>query len=164
MRVKHSLGFAFLMACTVALASGCASVNKNSPHMGFGGLGIEAGINRQDIVVLDAVEGTSTQTSILGPLYQVVDNDPNKVVILGIRFFEDKTAMLPGTTGIIERTLSILTGSNVAQRAYYEALAATPDADAVFLKSATMERSGIPLIYETKRVTYKGKAVKLKAD
>ena len=49
-------------------------------------------------------------------------------------------------------------------RAYYKALEAAPDADAVFVKCFDVESSGIPLIYGTIAATCRGKALQLKPD
>ena len=131
--------------------------------MGFSSVNMEAQIDREDIEVLDPVEGSSTQTSILGPVIRVVDGD--KYQIMGIKFFEDKSAMLPGTgQNIVSQLISAVTGVSVQQRAYYDALAATPDADSVFTKASTVQQSGIPFLFETKKATFHGKALKLKTD
>ncbi len=53
---------------------------------------------------------------------------------------------------------------NTASRAYYKALEAHPEADAVFCKDYEREEVGIPWLFHTETVTYKGKAIKLKAD
>ena len=52
-----------------------------------------------------------------------------------------------------------------AKRAYYNALEKAHDADFILEKSVTVERKTIiPLLYRTKKVTYKGRPIKLKAD
>jgi len=108
-------------------------------------------MDKNDYEVLGNTEGKSTKTSILCGLVSVVDGD--KVSVLGIKFFEDQYAFEEKSWfGIV----------NVEDRAYYKALAATPDADAVTRKASIKTKSGIPGIYTTSEVTYSGKAVKYK--
>ncbi len=146
------------IVATATLVTGCASVSKTSPHMGISSLEINTQLDRSDIIVLDAVEGTSSVRSILGPVLRIVDGD--KIQLLGIRFFEDKSATVPGVKGLIDINL----GVSAENRAYYDALASMPDADFVFVKSSSEEISGIPYLFETRRVIFRGKGVKIKAD
>ena len=128
--------------------TGCGWAVKQAPHMGFGGVNIETKLEREDIVIMGPVEGTSTRSDFFG-IIQIIDGD--KLQILGIPFFKDKYTYF-------ER------GNTVLNRAYYKALAATPDADAIFSKSYDEEVEGIPFILGTTTITVKGKAVKLKSD
>ena len=141
-----------LLVVLVLVLPGCAA-QRNAPHMGFGGFGIEAQIQRDDIVVLDRVEGSSSLTTVLFPLLQIIDGD--KLQILGIKFFKDK---------YVWKEEGILTLATAANRAYYKALEAHPDADAVFHKSWEREESGIPFLFHNENVTVRGKAIRLKAD
>ena len=124
--------------------------------MGFGNFDIETKLTRDNIVVMERVEGTSETDSILLGTIQVIDGD--KVKILGIPFFTDKYACLrpdPLSCSVAPRT---------QERAYYKALEATPQADAVFYKSWNQETSGIPLLWNTEKVTFSGKAFTVKPD
>jgi hypothetical protein len=115
---------------------------------------LETQINRDDIVVLDRVEGSSTQTTILG-IINVIDGD--KLQILGIKFFKDKFTYFKDSNSWVR-------SPQCADRAYYKALEAAPEADAVFTKAMDNEEGGIPFLWSTKAVTFRGKAIKLKAD
>jgi hypothetical protein len=53
---------------------------------------------------------------------------------------------------------------STADRAYYKALGAVPEADAVFYKSMDREHDGIPFIWTSETVTFRGKALRLKSD
>jgi len=121
--------------------------------MGFGNFGIETDISRDDIVVLDRVQGSSTTESICLGAVQVIDGDNLRV--LGIPFFKEKYSSLCHKGIWMNLT---------EQRAYYKALESAPDADAVFYKSMDYEVSGIPLIWWTETATYTGKGIQLKAD
>ena len=55
-------------------------------------------------------------------------------------------------------------GDNAVNRAYFNALAKTPDADNVLQKSVNVQTSGIPGLFETEKVTFEGKAVRIKTD
>jgi hypothetical protein len=135
-------------------ASGCGSARKQAPHMGFSSVSMETKLERKDVVVMNTVEGTSTATNILF-FITIVDGD--KLAVFGIPFFKDKY------TYFDEESWHLF-GPSVVDRAYYKALEAAPEADSVFLKSSDSEAEGIPFIFRTETVTWKGKALKLKAD
>jgi hypothetical protein len=149
----------FLMIVVVAfilLIGGCAANQRDAPLMGFGSFDVETKLTRDNIVVMERVEGTSETDNILLGAIQVIDGD--KVKILGIPFFKDKYTCLrpdPLACSVAPRT---------QERAYYKALEATPQADAVFYKSWNQENSGIPLIWNTEKVTFSGKAFAVKPD
>ena len=136
------------------VSSGCGSAQKMTPHFGFGQLSMEAQIQRGDIVVLDRVEGSSSKTTVLFGLIEIIDGD--KLRLFGIKFFKDKY--------VWENTSGWFSVASTVNRAYYKALEAQPDADAVFYKGFEREDGGIPLLFHNETVTLKGKAIKLKAD
>ena len=141
---------------SLLLAGGCAgSAQKQAPHMGFGNFDVRTELTREDIVVLDRVEGTSTTTSILVGAIQIIDGDKWKLLWLFPFFKEKYTYFNESGEGVLAST---------ADRAYYKALEAAPDADALFPKSMDHENEGIPFIWETKTITWKGKAIKLVSD
>ena len=146
-------GLALLFVGVLLVLPGCNAALKNAPHIGFGRLDIQAEIGRDDIVVLDRVEGSSTRSEYLFGIIQIIDGD--KLQLFGIKFFKDKLVPLwgavPGYMG-------------TGERAYYDALEGHPDADAVLSKSWEWEQAGIPLLFYNETVTFKGKAVRLKAD
>ena len=146
-----------LAACCAAamLLGGCGTAQKTSPHMSFGDMEMKADLQRSDIVVLDRVEGTSTCQTIFFGVVKIIDGD--KLQLFGIKFFKDKYTYFK--QGPIESPFV-----QVVDRAYYKALEQHPDADAVFQKSMDHETEGIPLLCEKESVTFKGKAVKIKAD
>lgn len=138
----------------VAPLAGCASI-RTAPHMGFGALSVDAEIGRGDIEVLEAVEGTSSTKTIFFGIVQIVDDEHLR--LFGIPFYEEKFVPLHwAESGRAVR-------NRTAMRAYHHALTQAPDADVVLQKSMEHARSGFPLIYSTERVTFHGKAIKLKA-
>ena len=139
----------------IPLTGGCGGGNaqKTMPNMKFGNMSVSTQIGRDDVVVLDSVEGSSKMTSIAFGLVNIIDGD--KYQIFGIKLFKDRYAYLDSNyTGYV----------GVTERAYYKALNGIPDADFVFEKSMDYETSGVPLIWENQAVTFHGKAVKLKSD
>ena len=134
------------------LLGGCSTAQKTAPHMGVGDLEVQAQIKRDDLVVLDAVEGTSTTTIVAFGLVNVIDGD--KYQICGIKFFEDKFTYWKDDQWWPEPE----------NRAYYKALEKQSDADAVMIKSFDRTQGGVPMLWETHSATVRGKAMKLKAD
>lgn len=152
---KKHLAIPLLVFGAMLVLPGCGTAQRMTPHMGFGSLYLEAQIDREDIVVLDRVEGSSSTTSILFGLIRIIDE--NKLQLFGIKFFKDKY--------IVKKTgLLAAFSANTANRAYYKALEAHPEADAVFSKDFEREEGGLPLLFHTVTVTFKGKAIQLKAD
>ena len=139
------------MACIalVGITAGCSSVMRGTP---VAGVKINANMDRTDYEVLGTTEGKSTKTSVLCGLVQVIDG--SKVAILGIKFFEDQYAYF-------DRPWYQL-GVSTEDRAYYKALAVTPDADSVAGKAYVSTRSGIPLLWMSSEVTFQGNALKYK--
>lgn len=143
------------LCCAAALlVGGCGSSQRMSPTMGYGDLSVQAQVDRSDMVVLDSVEGTSSKTSIAFGIVEVVDGD--KLSIVGIPLFKNKYTYYgqPGLLGEVSTT----------DRAYYAALEKSPDADVVLARSMEREDGGIPLLWQIETVTFKGKALRLKAD
>ncbi|MBT5705337.1 hypothetical protein N8737_02265 [Verrucomicrobia bacterium] len=155
---RFSLGLG--LSLLVSISSGCGSIGKSAPHSG---LGIVANLDREDVEIIRTVEGESTKQSLLLGSIQVIDGDKYK--ILWIPFFQDKGAgeLQSNSTFLGAFTLAFAPVS-VIDRAYYDALAETPDADTVFYKTSTQERRGFPLLYTSERVTLRGKAAKVKSD
>ncbi|MHC4472167.1 MAG: hypothetical protein ACYTDY_09300 [Planctomycetota bacterium] len=154
----------FVLVLSFALV-GCASAQLTRPHMGFSGVGIDTKLDRSDIVVLGRVEGESTVTSILGGLFATIDG--NKQRIFGIKFFKDKYTSMKPEGNLMTNPLGILdfiAPVSVDERAYYKALEAHPDADAVFAKSMSNEESGFWPFFTTQTVRFQGKAIKIKED
>jgi hypothetical protein len=52
----------------------------------------------------------------------------------------------------------------VSARAYYNALAKAPEADALIERSSTSRTHGCPFLYRMKEITCRGKAIRLKAQ
>ena len=144
----------------VSFSSGCGSIGKSAPHSG---VGIVANLDREDVEIIGTVEGESTKQSLLLGSFQVIDGDKYK--ILWIPFFQDKGAgALQNNGGFLGAIFQAFAPVSVIDRAYYDALAETPDADTVFYKTSTQERRGFPLLYTSERVTLRGKAAKVKSD
>ena len=96
--------------------------------------------------------GTSSTTSVLLGLFQIIDG--NKFKILYIPFFKDKYTHFGG--------VGYITGPD--ERAYYKALEKAADADLILAKSMDREDWGIPLLFTTKSVTWRGKALQIRPD
>ena len=119
--------------------------------------------DRDDFVVMDSVTGSSTETSILFGLLQIIDEDKYKILFLNT--FTDKYTYFAGSNdGFLGFITSIFGGAGPENRAYYKALEKASDADFVLLKSMDIESSGIPLLATTKTVTWRGKAIRIKSD
>jgi len=149
--VKRSGGL--VLGC--ALLTGCATGNYK-PVVRFGQLNLETQVPRQDLIILDAVEGTSREDAYVLGLVRIIDR--TKWQVLGIKFFQDHCASPAG-----ERVPCWFI-EPVAGRAYYKALAKTPQADAVIERSSTSTTRGFPFLYRMKEVTYRGKAIQLKTQ
>jgi len=115
---------------------------------------VQLNMARNEYTVLGTVKGTSTLDSYVFGIVQVIDGD--KYSILGIGPFEDQLAFSSPGEGWV--------ASTIIDRAYFKALAASPDADAVMPKSCEQTYTGTPFISSTRVVTFTGKAVKYKAD
>ena len=158
-RGKAARGLLLLLLLALIFTMfGCATAQKTAPHMGIGRIDVEADFDRNDFVVMDSVTGTSTETSILFGLLQIIDEDKYK--ILFINTFTDKYTYFGGSGGF----LGFLFGAGPEDRAYYKALEKASDADFVLLKSMDIESSGIPLLATTKTVTWRGKAMRIKSS
>ena len=151
MRYPHILTTA-AMATLVVVGAGCSSVTRGTP---VSPVHINPNVDRTDYEVLATTEGKSTRVAILCGLVNILAGD--KVSIPGLKLFEVQYAFL--TPSPWTRILPV----NVENRAYYKALAATPDADAVAGKAERVTDSGVPLIWTKKEVTYQGKAIKYKS-
>ena len=160
-RIRKNISKLALLVVGIAmLSTGCGSIGKSAPHTS---LGMVANLDREDIEIIRTVEGESTKKSFLLGSIQVIDE--NKYKLLWIPFFQDKGAgSIQGSSGLFGAISKPFTPVSVIDRAYYDALAETPDADTVFYKTSTQERRGIPLFFTTERVTLRGKAAKIKAD
>jgi hypothetical protein len=123
--------------------------------MGYNGNKWQPSLEREDYVILNAVEGVSDTTSIFFDMIQIIEGDKIRLLWF-FPFYEEKYSF------IVQRPLGlVMTG----ERAYYNALEKAPEADVILEKSVTVERKTIiPLLYGTERVTYKGRSIKLKAD
>jgi len=152
MTCMKSISFLMIVGVvSMLLIGGCAS-KRTAPQMGFGSFDVKTQLSRDHIVVLERVEGTSETDSLLLGTIQVIDGE--KLKILGIPFFKDKYTCVKVDPCLVR----------TEDRAYYKALEATPEADAVFYKTMNRESGGIPLLWETETVTFSGKAFTVKPD
>lgn len=155
--------YSVVLCFAVMAVVGCAGATKSAPHVGFASLNLNTSMARSDIVVLGSVEGKSTATDIFFGVVTIVDGDKYKVFGIPIGF-TDKYAYRQSPSLMNPGSLLSLLGPSAGDRAYYKALEQAPDADAVFVKSEDTEKSGIPIIYSTKTVTWRGKAIRIKED
>jgi hypothetical protein len=153
--VGHVLKGSVWLALSCALLAGCATGNYK-PVVRFGQLNLETQVPRQDLVILDAVEGTSREDAYVLGLVRIIDRTKWKV--LGIKFFEDHCACPYGPS------VPCFFVDAVSARAYYNALAKAPEADAVIECSSTSRTRGCTLLYQMKEITYRGKAIRLKTQ
>lgn len=152
------LKIAFVL--TVGLTLGCSTAQKTIPHLSVGGMTMEAHIERDDLVVLDTVEASSSTLSILAGLIQIIDG--SNVKILGIPFFKDKYTYFSEGWSLFG--IQLIRFTSPEDRAYYKALEAQADADLMFQKSVDREQTGIPFLFEKSTVTFRGKALRFKPD
>ena len=139
------------------VASGCSSITRGTP---VAGTVIQANMNSGDCQVLGSTQGKATVDSYVLGLVQIIDAD--KVEVLGIKFFEDQYAFLDKQPTIFGMPIPFIGGPSIEDRAYYKALAATPDADAVAAKAWLTTKKGFPILWSSEEVTYQGKALKFK--
>ena len=157
--MKSILFLFFIVVVSVLLIGGCNN-QRTAPAMGFGDVSVETKLVRDDVVVLERVQGTSETQSILFGAVQIIDG--KKVKIGPIPFFTEEFTCLYDPQKEF-RPLGCLL-PETKERAYYKALEATPEADAVFYKTWKQEMRGIPLLWETNKVTFSGKAFTVKPD
>jgi hypothetical protein len=137
---------------------GCTTAQNSAPRIATDSeMRIPADSKRDDLVVLDSVEGSSSTTSVLVGLLQIIDG--SKVELFFVSFFVDKHVS-PGTTGL----LGLFRTVGPEERAYYEALEQDPDADRIFSKSLDCERWGVPPLFENRTATWRGKAAQIQSD
>lgn len=150
--MKEMIGSVLALAVVATMVSGCASVQRTTPVApGQVNINLEKG----DYTMLGTVKGTSTIKSYFFGVVEIIDG--TKVKILCFKDFEDQYSIQPGGLGMF-------TPVSVEDRAYYKALAATPDADAVIPKAFVKQTSGFPFICEEREVTFSGKALKYKSE
>jgi len=157
--------FVLLSFCCAFCLVGCSQAQKTAPHIGFAALELRAELSRSDIVILNEVEGTSTLTSILFGLIQVIDGTKVKFLGIALGFTDKYTFHSVASTPSPDWAGGLpFLGPGPADRAYYKALEKAPDADAVFYKSMDNEVFTFPILFSTKSVTWRGKAIKIKPD
>jgi hypothetical protein len=144
------------LVAVAILTAGCAGPGRPT-RWGATRLNLaDVELTRADVVVLQPVVGQSNEQKFLLGLVTIVDG--HKVEVLGFPFFKDQTARLQGMRGYLP------CGTKLESRAYYKALAAAPEADAIVERSVSTERFVLPVLYSCKTLTYQGKAVKLKPE
>lgn len=158
---KTMLGLVGLAA--VLMAAGCTATRYSDP---VAPVSMQANLDRSDYSVLKKVQGTSETRIYCCGLVQTIDDH---LVILGFKTFDEKFASVPGVVTPLD-LISLLTlgivdgGPTTAERAYYHALAQAPEADLVLPKGSVCEASGMFPFYTREKVTYTGKAIRIKAD
>ncbi len=145
------LTFGLLFTIYSFSLSGCSTLEKNTASR----IAVDAGsMTRNSFTILKPVEGTSTRVSILLGLYQKVDG--NKIRLLWIPFYRDQFAHV--------QPPSFWEGTSSEDRAYFQAISQVPEADDIVSTSYVKEQFLIPLLYKEERVTFRGKAVRIKSD
>jgi hypothetical protein len=151
--MKNLIVSSLAMATVAMLMSGCASVQRGIPSAsGLVNINLEKG----DYSMLGSVKGSSTLKSYFFGIVQIIDGNKSRILWV-FKDYEDQYSFQdPGGLNILP--------VSVEDRAYYKALAATPDADAVIPKAFIKQSSGFPFIYEEQEVTFTGKALKYKSE
>ena len=158
--MRNLIASSLAMAVFAVLASGCASVQRATPAAP--GL-VTINLDKGDYTMLASVKGSSTVSSYVCGIVQVIDG--NKVSILGFKNFEDQYSFQQREPSLLDiLTFGILRTVSVEDRAYYKALAATPDADAIIPKAFIKQSSGFPILFVEEEATFTGKAVKYKSE
>lgn len=158
--MKDVLKFLWLILLFSLLGTGCASIQRQTPSMSLRGLNIEGNFERKDFIVLGSVEGTSVERSIAGGLVKKIDGNWQ---ILGIPFYEE-TYSITTPSQSSNSSGGIFSNATPEDRAYYDALVKTPDADFILPKTFIKEIRGIPIIDNTTTVTFQGKSVRIRTD
>lgn len=109
-------------------------------------------LTRNQYEILDTVTGVSTTERILFGLVTIVDNKNWRVV--GIPFFMEEK----------DDSVSSFFTRNTAGRALFKMLARYPDADKVLQQNTKVETKGFPLLWDIEKITYSGKAIRIKTD
>ncbi len=157
--MKKLIVSSLAMAAAAVLVSGCASVQRATPAApGLVNINLEKG----DYTMLASVKGSSTVSSYVFGIVQVIDG--SKVSVLGFKNFEDQYSFQQQDNSFLGALFVIFRTVSVEDRAYYKALAATPDADAVIPKAFTKQSSGFPLLFVEEEATFTGKALKYKSE
>ena len=170
--MKNVIASSLAMAAFAALVSGCAGVQRVTPTAPGR---VKVNLEKLDYTVLPTVKGSSTTSSYVCGVVQVVDS--SKVRFLWIKFFKDQycfqqqrdldtldllAVLYPPFFAL--RRAGFCKTVTVGDRAYYKALAAAPDADVVLPRAFAKQKSGIPLLYSETEVTFTGKALKYKSE
>ena len=151
--MRKLIGSSLAMAVAAILASGCASVQRSTPIApGLVNINLEKG----DYTMLASVKGSSTVKSYVLGIVQIIDGT-DVCVLWMFKNFEDQYSYL-------DPNAILHLGVSVADRAYYKALAAAPDADAVIPRAMVMQASRFPLFYSEQEATFTGKALKYKSE
>ncbi len=154
---QKSVIFSLLVSVMAMFLNGCSTVLKTAPSSP---ISFDAGsMERNDYVILDRVEGISTTTSILFGLVKIIDGNKWKLFWLFPFYEEEYAYQIPPSF-----PFNLLSFVSTQERAYYKALAKTPDADSVIQKAFSIESTEIPTLFKTEKVTITGKAIKLKTD
>jgi len=158
--MKNLIVSSLAMAAVAVMVSGCTSVQRATPAApGLVNINLEKG----DYTMLASVKGSSTVASYVCGIVQVIDG--SKVSILGFKNFEDQYSFQMREPSILDAlTLGLFRTVSVEDRAYYKALAATPDADAVIPKAFVKQSSGFPILFVEEEATFTGKALKYKSE
>jgi len=153
--MRNQIVSSLVMAAVAVVMSGCASVQRATPSAPGQ---VNINLERGDYTMLASVKGSSTVKSYAFGVVQIVDS--TKVRVLWVfKDYEDQYSYQdPGFFNLLFGTVS------ASDRAYYKALAATPDADAIIPKALIKQTSGFPFIYEEEEATFTGKALKYKSE
>ncbi|MBN1443927.1 MAG: hypothetical protein JXA90_14550 [Planctomycetes bacterium] len=165
---------ALAAAATLPFLSSCAAA-RSVPDLEFTQFTVQGFLNRDSFEVRDPVEGSSDTLSILFGIVQIIEG--NKLKLFWIPFFEDRSHtrvpayLRPGSelvdwvlpAGPIHWLEGLVLG-RTEERAYYDAIAKSPEADFVLEKGSECRGVGVPLFVYKQTVTYRGKPVVLKTD
>lgn len=147
------------------LATGCNTAKRSAPNAVPV---VNMNLNRADYEIMGDVEETSEVTSYLN-IVHVIDNDPEKMIIFGIRTFEDQYEDVQ-PTGVVDAAVmwvgELFSGGSPVERANYTALTAAEakGADVVVPKRVQSTLRGFKPFYAVRTATVKGKALRLKED
>jgi len=130
-----------LIAAAAAMVANCKTMGRTANEVGVDNLRFER-LKRSEYKIIGNVKGTAETKVILGL----------------IRIGYEKQ----GSYVMENPEAPTLSGSDKA--AIYEALAATPDADAVILPRFERETFAIPFLYRADKVTVNAKAISLLTD
>ncbi len=142
----------------ILLAVGCSSTTKNIPETSTPDALVTKKLNRSEYEINGHVEGEGSATYFL----KVIELTPN---FLGMGHSDLANAEKKAPATPLGQVTSMLKGSSKAhQLALYQAIENKEDEDMILSPRYTVNKSGIPFLFESITVKVRAKTMKVKTD